>query len=409
MAEHAKRRRLAKSSDVSDASTITNTSSPTPSAPATIDDKRNWNGFCEVESEPSFGVSGVKVQEVVSLDEEILNDLPRPVYGLIFLYKWREDDLDKQEQTCPEEVWFANQTVNNACASVALLNIVNNVPDIDLGDNLQAFKDFTREFTPALRGDAIANFRFVKEIHNSFARKMDILNGDLQLKNDAKAKKRGGKSTNSAEDESVAGFHFIAFVPINGRVWKLDGLERQPQNSGAIENQDWVSQAKPEIEARMAQYEEGQIEFSILGLVKEPLPGFISNLAMNVKSLTEVSESLKLLKPDWRDFIEDSVIADHVVTGPDSIYGLTHELIERSQVPRALRDVLLQNIAADIMEWRQKLVLEQTGLRASIIQEQQSSRSDQERAASRRHEYSPAVRALVEILARKGILKDMAG
>ena len=179
--------------------------------------------------------------------------------------------------------------------------------------------------------------------------------------------------------------------------------------SGAIENQDWVSQAKPEIEARMAQYEEGQIEFSILGLVKEPLPGFISNLAMNVKSLTEVAESLKLLKPDWRDFIEDSVIADHVVTGPDSIYGLTHELIERSQVPRALRDVLLQNIAADIMEWRQKLVLEQTGLRASIIQEQQSSRSDQERAASRRHEYSPAVRALVEILARKGILKDMAG
>lgn len=66
------------------------------------------------------------------------------------------------------------QTVNNACASVALLNIVNNVPDIELGDNLQAFKDFTKEFTPALRGDAIANFRFVKEIHNSFARSVLI-------------------------------------------------------------------------------------------------------------------------------------------------------------------------------------------------------------------------------------------
>lgn len=63
-----------------------------------------------------------------------------------------------------------SQTVNNACASVALLNIVNNVPGLELGDNLQAFKDFTKNFTPALRGDAIANFRFVKEIHNSFAR-----------------------------------------------------------------------------------------------------------------------------------------------------------------------------------------------------------------------------------------------
>lgn len=61
---------------------------------------------------------------------------------------------------------------------------------------------------------------------------MDILNGDLQLKNDAEAKKRGGKSTNLAEDESIAGFHFVAFVPIDGNVWKFDGLERQPQNLG---------------------------------------------------------------------------------------------------------------------------------------------------------------------------------
>ena len=68
-------------------------------------DKHNWNGFVEVESEPvrtpfphteakvwlidliyfqsffnvmlrDFGVSGVKVQEVISLDEESLNYLP---------------------------------------------------------------------------------------------------------------------------------------------------------------------------------------------------------------------------------------------------------------------------------------------------------------------------------------------
>lgn len=33
----------------------------------------------------------------------------RPVYGLIFLFKWTEEDPDKQEQSCPEGVWFANQ------------------------------------------------------------------------------------------------------------------------------------------------------------------------------------------------------------------------------------------------------------------------------------------------------------
>lgn len=63
-----------------------------------------------------------------------------------------------------------SQTVNNACASVALLNIVNNIPEIELGDHLRNFKEFTMSFSPALRGDAISNFEFVKEIHNSFAR-----------------------------------------------------------------------------------------------------------------------------------------------------------------------------------------------------------------------------------------------
>ncbi|MCJ1468707.1 hypothetical protein MMC07_007337 [Pseudocyphellaria aurata] len=411
MAESAKRRRLTRSSDVSDASAVSSTT------PAPMDDISSWNGFCEVESEPAFfniilknfGVTGVKVQEVVSLDEEILRHLPQPVYGLIFLFRWREEDPDKQEQSCPEGVWFANQTVKNACASVALLNIVYNAPEIDLGENLQAFKDFTKDFTPALRGDAIANFKFVKDIHNSFARKMDVLNGDLQLKNDAEAKKRK-RRTDTAEDESVAGFHFIAFVPVDGKVWKLDGLERQPQNLGLIENQEWVLQAKPEIENRMAQYEEGQIEFSILGLVKEPLADLVSALARNVRSLAVVAKRLDSLKPDWREFVEsttDHVSTENLVTGPDSIYELTHKLIEQSQLPPSLEDVVRHDIAEDIVECWQKLVPEQRGLRISIVEEQQSNRLDQERANSRRYEYGPAIEALVEILARKAVLKDM--
>lgn len=161
----------------------------------------------------------------------------------------------------------------------------------------------------------------------------------------------------------------------------------------------------------MAQYEEGQIEFSILGLVKEPLAALISALARNVRSLAVVTKRLDSLKPDWRDFIEysaiDHVLTESVVTGPDSIYELTHELIERSQLPQSLEDVVRHDIAADILECWQKLVLEQSRLRISILEEQQSNRSDQERATSRRYEYGPAVEAMVEILARKAVLKDM--
>ena len=50
------------------------------------------------------------------------------------------------------------------------MNIVNNVPGLELGAHLQAFKSFTTDFKPMMRGEAITNFEFVREIHNSFAR-----------------------------------------------------------------------------------------------------------------------------------------------------------------------------------------------------------------------------------------------
>lgn len=119
----------------------------------------------------------------------------KPIYGLIFLFRWKEDDPDKQEQSCPDGLWFANQvrshascavvhlqglnrvlqTASYACASVALLNIINNVPGIELGEQLRQFKEFTMPFTPALRGDAIGNFEYVKRIHNSFARLVNLV------------------------------------------------------------------------------------------------------------------------------------------------------------------------------------------------------------------------------------------
>ena len=60
-----------------------------------------------------------------------------------------------------------------------------------------------------------------------------MLNADLQLKNDATAAKKSLKRKASVNlEESEGAFHFIAFLPIDGNIWKLDGLERQPFNLG---------------------------------------------------------------------------------------------------------------------------------------------------------------------------------
>ncbi|KAE8348083.1 ubiquitin carboxyl-terminal hydrolase [Aspergillus coremiiformis] len=385
--------------------------------PPTVQEKRSWNGFCELESEPAlfnamlrdFGVRGVKVQEVVSLDEEMMTFLNKPVYGLIFLFRWREDDPDKQEASCPEGLWFANQTTSNACASVALLNIVNNIEGIELGANLQHFKDFTMPFTPALRGDAISNFEFVKQIHNSFARKMDMLNSDLQLKHESTSRRSRSSKSHHDETETDAGFHFIAFVPVLGKVWKFDGLERQPQVLGPCSHDmDWLDLVKPNLITRMTEYEEDQIEFSILSLSKDPLLDLASKLAVNIKCLEVLNQRLATQDPAGvhGGLAFASPILENTILGPEESYDMTREFIDQAIVPVEL-DKYDSCSVQEIVEHRQKLCNEQLELRAAIREEQQTQRADDDYAVGRMYDYEPAIRRWVRILARKGKIESL--
>lgn len=53
----------------------------------------------------------------------------------------------------------------------------------------------------------------------------------------------------SKDDEA---YHFVAIVPIEGRLYELDGLKEGPIDLGSIKpNTDWVDVAKPFIEKRI--------------------------------------------------------------------------------------------------------------------------------------------------------------
>ena len=163
-----------------------------------IPDRRTWPGWVEIESEPAFfnvmlkemGVRGVKVNEVWSLDDNNMAALPQPVHALIFLFRYQATDKTKLETECPKQVWYAEQVPDFACASFALLNIFNNIPGLEMGQELRAFKNRTQDMTPRLRGDAIDEFSFVKSIHNSFARDEDLVNADLHLKEKLKKSRK---------------------------------------------------------------------------------------------------------------------------------------------------------------------------------------------------------------------------
>ncbi|SAL98073.1 hypothetical protein [Absidia glauca] len=221
----------------------------------------NW---CLIESDPGvftelisgMGVSGVQVEEIWSLDDESMAEL-KPVYGLIFLFKW----VNGQPQPVmtdsgpTDHIFFANQVITNACATQAILSILLNRDDIDLGEELSNFKEFTADFGPDMKGLAISNSDLIRSVHNSFARSDPFVN-EMQ-------------DPKSGKDEDV--YHFIAYMPIHGALYELDGLSQGPVNLGACDDDNWTSRANEAIQNRMARYSAAELHFSLMALTRDRL------------------------------------------------------------------------------------------------------------------------------------------
>ena len=180
---------------------------------------------------------------------------------------------------------------------------------------------------------------------------------------------------------------------------------------GNVEKENWIGQAKPEIEARMAQYEEGQIEFAILSLVKEPLTGHLSALAASVKTIVALETRLDEVKPDWRDFVTSAtagnIATNDVLTKPDPGYELCQATVDQAVCLPSVEAAFKSDEASDLIASRQQLAAEQVTIRMAIKEGQQSRRVDEERAESRRYDHGPLIKKLLGILKEKGALKSL--
>ncbi|PBP16855.1 putative ubiquitin carboxyl-terminal hydrolase protein [Diplocarpon rosae] len=397
--------------------------------PLTDEERRAWKGWVELESDPAlfnyilrqYGAKNVKIQEVFGLDDEQLSYLPRPVYGLVFLFKYRDGDAyeDFSAQECPEYIWFANQTTTNACATVALLNIIMNAPELDLGDNLNAFKESTKGLKPPYRGKNLDHDDFIRNIHNSFARKMDVLNADLALKHEydkwVKSKKNSAKkpvkkqatpkrSKQQSSDEQ--GFHYVAYVPVQGEVWRLDGLQRHPVNLGPS-NDSWVSVARDNIQQRTLQYEDDGVEFCLLALCKSPMRIAAQKLASNILSIQAVEKSLTKVVPDWRVFVQSNLAVS--LNELSDTCGLSQDLVHTatSATSDLAKIEAVQGDPEKLMGFYQSLVKEQGRLRALYEEEVMVIGQEDAVAVQRKKDYTPLVYKAMKALAEAGVLKDI--
>ena len=255
---------------------------------------------------------------------------------------------------------------------------------------------------------------------------MDMLNADLHMKNDVTARKKS-KMHDSANDDDDTGFHFIAYVPVDDNVWKLDGLKRQPQKLGTsrllvsltdsltngryvgtAKSSDWVRKAKPDIEACMSEYEEGQIEFAILSLVRDPLLDLLPALATNVRGIQALAAHLEGINSDNENGDsaghQEGPLDNDTLTGPDLTIGLTQDAIEQARAPPSIESALGSHAVSTIRLCQQELFVAQTRLRALIRDECEAKHADEEKANARRHDYGPLALKLAQILARKPIV-----
>jgi ubiquitin carboxyl-terminal hydrolase L5 len=181
---------------------------------------------------------------------------------VIFLFKYptgekaNADGTPKDGQydySAAENLFFAAQTIQNACGTQALLSVLlNKDGEIDVGTQLREFKEFTFGFPAEFRGEALSNSELIRDVHNSFAKSSPFVDETQRM---------------ATEDDDV--YHFIAYTPINGVLYELDGLQPAPIAHGASTFEEFPEKVIPVLQRRINRYPANEIRFNLLAMVRD--------------------------------------------------------------------------------------------------------------------------------------------
>lgn len=351
--------------------------------------------FSVIESDPGvftalsrkLGIRGLELTELYTLDDQTLETL-HP-YGLVFCFRHSAHSKPPPELPDPdaEKIWFANQLSDDACASLALLNIVFNT-DLELGRQLRGFRHDTQEMSPVMRGLAISSSHFIRNAHNSLARKAD-LRGSLNslASSTLTAKKPPAKRAKKSQEAELETFHFVGYVPSMNKVWELDGLKSGPIDVGDIEaERSWITTVLPALRHNMQKH--GELRFSLLALVPS---------AYEVKS-----DELLFWRKERRS-IERRLADVPKLEGVDPVPFSSDFASRRMSRDVAILEMAEEQLRAAHVVSVQKIALAEVELQTEL----RKAESEQTEHLKRTHDYEPFFTQFIAALHEEGLYQAL--
>ncbi len=248
-----------------------------------------------------------------------------------------------------------------------------NRPEIEIGEELTNLRSFSQALPSKERGHAIGNSEKIRIAHNSFTRQDPFVQDD-----DDKV---------SAKDSDDV-FHFISFVPHNGTLYELDGLQAGPISHGECSEATWLALAREQIQQRIENYASNEIRFNLLAIIGDQ----IVQLEKEKTKLTTLQQ--------WITKKQANALEAEVAAGSASDLG-EYEVCRKEILELASQ-------SAETLEASSAQVIQSIAVKDLKIEEERQRQANwKTENERRRHNYVPVIFELLKQLAKKNQLKKL--
>lgn len=199
----------------------------------------------------------VAFSDVYGFDEDLLAMVSQPVYAVVFLFPLndkydaaRKQEMEASKNRVSSKVWFMKQTIGNACGTMAIFHsLANTYQQLPIAKDAHILKflDETKDMDPQERPKVLELDQVCAEAH---------------------AKGAADGQTAAPEADAQTELHYVAFVQVDGDLYELDGRQSSPINLGPCQP-DLLRAATQVIKQRIASFENGSLEFSVISLGKQ--------------------------------------------------------------------------------------------------------------------------------------------